>query len=51
MIIDGAERKINAGDVIEIPAGVKHTISADTDMSIIEVQIGNSISGKDKKIF
>lgn len=51
VIIDDIEKKVIAGDVVEIPSGVKHTVAADTDMSIIEVQIGRSISGKDKKIF
>ena len=36
---------------VEIPIGAKHTISADTDMNIIEVQIGESISEKDKRIY
>lgn len=51
VIIDDIEKSVSAGDVIEIPRGVKHTVSADTDMCIIEVQIGESISGKDKKVF
>lgn len=51
VVIDDTERKVAVGDIVEIPSGVKHTIAADTDMSIIEVQIGESISGKDKKIF
>lgn len=48
VVIDDNERIVSAGDTINIPAGTKHTIYAETDMSIIEVQIGKSISGKDK---
>lgn len=51
VIIDGEKKKVSAGDVINIKAGAKHTVSAETDMNIIEVQIGKSISGKDKKIY
>lgn len=51
VVIDGEEKKVSAGDVINIKAGAKHTVSAETDMNIIEVQIGESLSGKDKKIY
>ena len=51
VIIDEKELSVSAGDVINIKAGSKHTVSAETDMNIIEVQIGESLSGKDKKIY
>ncbi len=47
-IVDGVERVVEAGDVIEMPAGVKHTISADSELKIMEVQIGEEISVHDK---
>lgn len=50
-IVDGMEQVIRPGDVITIAAECKHTIVADTDMSIIEVQIGEEISQSDKKVF
>lgn len=50
-IIDDIERSVAAGNVIEIPIGVKHKISAETDMSIIEVQIGEEIISSDKYKF
>lgn len=50
-IINDIERNISAGDVIDIPVGTKHKVFADTDMSIIEVQMGEEISGKDKKTY
>lgn len=51
VVIDDTEKKVSAGDVIQILPSVKHTVTAYTDMSIIEIQIGKSISGKDKRIF
>lgn len=46
--LDGAERPVAAGDVIDIPAGMKHKISARERMVVIEVQVGSSISKEDK---
>ncbi len=51
VVINDKEKNVSAGDVIDIPVGTKHKIFADTDMSIIEVQIGEEISGKDKKTY
>lgn len=45
--IDGEIKTVQIGDVIQIPAGVKHTISAITDLKVIEVQIGD-VSVEDK---
>ena len=50
-IVDGMEQDVKTGDVITISAQCKHTIIADTDMSIIEVQIGEEISQKDKTVY
>lgn len=47
-IIDGFERKVTVGDVVKMSAGVKHMIAADTELQIIEVQIGEGISVHDK---
>lgn len=48
-IVDGEERQVVVGDVIQMPAGVPHTIIADTKLQVIEVQIGPDISVHDKK--
>ena len=48
-IVDGEERQVGVGDVIQMPAGVPHTIIADTKLQVIEVQIGSDISVHDKK--
>lgn len=49
IIVDGMEQPVNTGDVITIEAGCKHTIIADTELKIIEVQLGKEISAHDKK--
>ena len=50
-IVDGMEQKVAPGDVITMQAGCRHTIVADTDMKIIEVQLGREISVQDKHKF
>lgn len=50
-VIDGTEQIVRAGDVVTMAAGCKHTLIADTDMSIIEVQIGAEISKEDKTVY
>ena len=47
-IIDGVESKISAGDVISMKAGCRHTVSADTELKLIEVQMGSDITVHDK---
>lgn len=48
-IVDGMEQTVNAGDVITMQAGCKHTIIAITELKLIEVQLGREISVDDKK--
>lgn len=50
-IVDGMEQNVTAGDVITIAAGCRHTIIADEDMKVIEVQLGKEIRVDDKTIF
>lgn len=47
-IIDGKEQQVSTGDVITMKAGCKHTVIADTELKLIEVQIGEGISVQDK---
>ena len=47
-IIDGDESNISVGDVISMKAGCRHTVSADTELKLIEVQIGSEITVHDK---
>ena len=46
--MDGVERPVKLGDVLTMQAGCKHTILADTELQVIEVQIGAEISVDDK---
>lgn len=48
-IVDGMEQPVRPGDVITIEAGCRHTIIAETELKIIEVQLGREISVHDKK--
>ena len=47
-IINGIEKEVNVGDVIKLPIGCKHTIIAETQIKLIEVQIGKDINVTDK---
>ncbi len=48
-IVDGMEQPVQAGDVITMQAGCRHTILAETELKVIEVQLGREISVHDKK--
>lgn len=50
-VVEGMEQELRKGDVLTIAAGCKHTVMAVTDLNIIEVQLGESISSEDKKKF
>ena len=49
VIIDGENRKVRTGAVINLPVGCKHTIIAETLVQLIEVQMGKELSVQDKK--
>lgn len=48
-IVDDMEQQIRAGDVITIQAGCRHKLIADTELNVIEVQLGEEISVHDKR--
>lgn len=50
-VVDGAMQKISPGSVIQIPAGCRHTVIADTELKLIEVQLGQNIDVRDKQKF
>lgn len=50
-IVDGMEQPVNSGDVVAMAAGCKHTVIADTELQMIEVQLGSEISVDDKHKF
>lgn len=47
-ILDGREQTVNPGDVLYMPAGCRHTIIADTELKVIESQLGRDITVQDK---
>lgn len=47
-VLDGVKRRVAPGDVVSMPAGCKHTVFADTELQLIEVQLGREISVEDK---
>lgn len=50
VVIEGLTREVTAGDVIDLPVGCKHTVSAYSDgLQIIEVQMGEEIREKSKR--
>lgn len=49
--VDGMTQTVHPGDVVSIAAGCKHSISADTDMQLIEIQVGNVIDAADKVVY
>lgn len=51
VIVDGMEQPVRAGDVVTMQAGCRHTILADTELKVIEVQLGKEISVDDKQKF
>lgn len=48
-VVDGMEQPIGPGDVITMAAGCKHTVFADTELQMIEIQIGKDITVTDKR--
>ena len=48
-IVDGMEQPIRAGDVVTMEAGCRHTVIADTELQMIEVQLGTEINVADKR--
>lgn len=46
--VNGRIFELHAGDTIKLPVGCKHTIYAQTDLELIEVQSGENISVTDK---
>lgn len=50
-IVDGKEKTICVGDVITMQAGCRHTVIAETELKLIEVQLGEDINVFDKQKF
>ena len=50
-VLDGERKEIKRGDVMNIPLGHYHAIKAITDLTFIEVQIGNPLIEEDIERF
>ena len=50
-IVDGFEQAVKTGDVITMSAGCRHTVMAETELTLIEVQLGTDINVHDKQKF
>lgn len=50
-VVDGRENKVRTGDVITMQAGCRHTIFAESELKLIEVQLGKEIDVRDKQKF
>lgn len=50
-IVDGMEQAVKAGDVVTMSAGCRHTVFADSELKMIEVQLGEEIHVQDKQKF
>lgn len=50
-VLDGERKEVKRGDVMNIPVGHLHAIKATTDLTFIEVQIGNPLVEEDIKRF
>lgn len=48
-IVDGMENQVSAGDVVTMAAGTRHTVIAETELKLMEVQLGKDISVEDKE--
>lgn len=47
-IVDGMIQSVKPGDVITVAAGCKHTLIAETELQVTEVQLGSNIDVRDK---
>lgn len=48
VLLDGQELQVKAGEVVELPVGCRHKVTARTSMTIMEVQMGDAICKADK---
>lgn len=48
-VLDDAEVQLHPGTMLRLPAGCRHTLIARTEMTVIEVQVGENISSSDKR--
>jgi len=47
-VVDGKEKSILPGDIVSLPVGSRHTVFAEIELHLIEVQVGEDIHVSDK---
>ena len=47
LVMNGEERAISAGDVVNVPAGAWHALKAQSKLEIVEVQLGHPLVEED----
>ncbi|MGN0386750.1 MAG: sugar phosphate nucleotidyltransferase [Lachnospiraceae bacterium] len=50
-IIDDREQAVKVGDVVTMKAGCRHTVIAESELKLVEVQLGEDINVRDKQKF
>lgn len=50
-VVDGGEQNVKAGDVVTMNVGCRHTVIAETELKLIEIQLGKEITVADKQKF
>lgn len=48
-VLDGIQQIVQPGKIITIPAGCRHTLIAETELKVMEVQLGRDIHVNDKQ--
>ena len=48
-VVDGMEQPVRPGDVVTMQAGCRHTVIAESELQLVEVQLGRDISVQDKQ--
>lgn len=51
IVLGTEERNVKAGDTMVVPAGMKHAVKATTQLSLIEIQLGNPLIEEDIERF
>ena len=47
LALEGEYQTVKIGDILEIPCGAKHSLLADSELHLIEVQLGTPLSEED----
>lgn len=51
VIVDGVEQLVRPGDIVTMQAGCRHTVIAESELKLLELQLGEEISVHDKHKF